>query len=263
MILPELSTVRLSLDGSVLTIELNRPHALNALTVRSGDELRAALTVAEDPAVRAVVVTGAGRAFSSGADLKDTAGPTLPSGLPDLERALNEHFNPAVLALRALPKPVVAAVNGPAVGIAVSIALACDLVLAARSAYFLLSFTGIGLVPDGGASVLIPARVGMGRFAQLALLAERLPAPSALDWGLVDGVEDDEGLAPAAAALGLRLAGGATGAYAQVKRLVDAGPLAGLPRALGLEAELQGARADSREFAEGVAAFLERRPPKY
>lgn len=263
MSLPDLTTLRLTRDGSVLTIELHRPAALNALTIQSALDLRAALEVAAAPDVRAVVLTGAGRAFSSGADLKDLDGPKLESGMPDFERALKEHFNAPVRALRSLPKPVVAAVNGPAVGIAVSYALACDTVLAARSAYFLLSFTNIGLVPDGGASALIPARVGAGRFAQLALLAERLPAEKALAWGLIDGVEDDDALRPAAAVLAQRLAGGATGAMAHVKRMVDAGPFAGLDAALDLEAELQGTRGESAEFAEGVTAFLERRPPRF
>ena len=263
MDLPELATVRLERDDAVLTIELHRPEALNALTVQSAIDLTAALEAAADPSVRAVVLTGAGRAFSSGADLMDQEGPKLESGLPDFERALKTYFNAPVRALRALPKPVVAAVNGPAVGIAVSYALACDHVLAARSAYVLLSFANIGLVPDGGASALISARVGAGRFAQLALLAERLPAEQALAWGLVDGVEDDEALRPAAAALAARLAAGANGAQAQIKRMVDAGPLAGLEAALDFEAELQGTRGESAEFAEGVSAFLERRAPRF
>ncbi len=263
MSLPDFETLRLTRDGAVLTIELHRPDALNALTIQSAVDLRGALEVAAEPRVRAVVLTGAGRAFSSGADLKDQGGPKLPGGMPDFERALKEHFNAPVRALRALPKPVVAAVNGPAVGIAVSYALACDLVLAARSAYFLLSFTNIGLVPDGGASCLIPARVGSGRFAELALLADRVGAEQALAWGLVDRVEEDAGLADAAAALAARLAAGAVGAQAEVKRMVDAGPLAGLDAALDLEAELQGTRGGAPEFVEGVTAFLERRPPRF
>jgi 2-(1,2-epoxy-1,2-dihydrophenyl)acetyl-CoA isomerase len=190
-------------------------------------------------------------------------GATDEDGRVDLGRSLREDFNRPVRALRDLPKPVVAAVNGPAVGIAVSYALACDHVVAARSAYVLLSFVNIGLVPDGGASALIPARVGAARFAQLALLGERLPAEQALAWGLVDRMTEDAELLPAAARLARGLAAGATGAQAAIKRMVNAGPLAGLDAALALEADLQGARGGDPEFQEGVAAFLEKRPPRF
>lgn len=259
---PDLETVRLAQAGGVLTIELHRPERLNALTTEVVGDLLAALDHARGDEVRAVVLTGAGRAFSSGADLR-SLGAAGDDGRVDLERSLREHFNGPVRALRDLPKPVVAAVNGPAVGIAVSYALACDHVLAARSAYVLLSFVNVGLVPDGGASALIPARVGAARFAELALLGERLPAERALAWGLVDRMTGDDELLPEAQALAGRLAAGATGAQASIKRMVNAGPLAGLDAALALEAELQGARGDDPEFHEGVAAFLEKRAPRF
>lgn len=255
----ELSTLNLHRDGSILTIEFNRPDSLNALTPQVADELREALTTAEDPGVRAVILTGAGRAFSSGADLKQP----MNDGPPKFDVALREHFNHPVRQLRALPKPVIAAVNGPCVGVAASYALACDFVLAAESAYFLLSFTAIGLVPDGGASALIPARIGAARFTQLAMLADRLPAAEALDWGLVDRVEADDALAGAARELAGRLAGSATEALALVKRMVNEGPLRNLEDALELEAELQGTRGTHPEFLEGVTAFLQKRPPTY
>jgi 2-(1,2-epoxy-1,2-dihydrophenyl)acetyl-CoA isomerase len=259
----ELSTLRLTRDGAVLTIEINRPERLNALTAETADDLRVALRLAEEPEVRAVILTGAGRAFSSGADLRSPIGDPLPSGAPDFESALREHFNWPVRQIRQLPKPVIAAVNGPAVGIATSYALACDHVVAARSAYFLLSFVNVGLVPDGGASALIPARVGAGRFTQLAMLAERLPAPEAHAWGLVDDVVDDQELRASALALAQRLADGATEAQAQVKRMVNEGPLRHLEDALELEAQLQGTRGDAPEFREGVTAFLEKRAPRF
>jgi len=259
---PDLETVRLAEAGGVLTIELHRPERLNALTSQVVDDLLAALDDARRPGIRAVVLTGAGRAFSSGADLRSMGAPGADGRL-DLERSLREHFNLPVRALRDLPKPVVAAVNGPAVGVAVSYALACDHVLAARSAYVLLSFVNVGLVPDGGASALIPARVGAARFAELALLGERLQAEQALAWGLVDRTCEDDELAGEAAALARRLAAGATGAQAAIKRMVNAGPLAGLDAALAFEAELQGARGDDPEFHEGVAAFLEKRAPRF
>jgi len=259
---PDLETLRLSEEQGVLTIELHRPERLNALTTQVARELLAALDHARGDGIRAVVLTGAGRAFSSGADLRSMGGPD-EDGRMDLGRSLREDFNLPVRALRDLPKPVVAAVNGPAVGIAVSYALACDHVLAARSAYVLLSFVNVGLVPDGGASALIPARVGAARFAELALLGERLPAERAAAWGLVDRMCEDAELLPEAAALARRLAAGATGAQAAIKRMVNAGPLAGLDAALAFEADLQGTRGDHPEFHEGVEAFLEKRPARF
>lgn len=256
-------TVLTTRDDAVLTIALHRPDALNALTVGLVEELRGALAEAEDPQVRAVVLTGSGRAFSSGADLKEGGAPLLPSGRPDFGTSLRDSFNWPVRMIRALPKPVVAALNGPTVGIAVSYALACDHVIAAQSAYLLLSFANVGLVPDGGASALIPARASGARFAELALLAERLPADRALEWGLVDRVVEGDALRDEAHALAQRLAEGPTGAQAAIKQMVNAGPLAGLEAALELEAELQGGRGDSDEFVEGVSAFLQKRPTAF
>jgi 2-(1,2-epoxy-1,2-dihydrophenyl)acetyl-CoA isomerase len=250
-------------DGDVLEITFNRPRTLNALSVKVADELCAALAIAEGDEFGAVLLTGEGRAFCSGADLKNLDGPKKRNGTNDFERALRQHYNHPVMAIRNLPKPVVAAVNGPAAGIAVAYALACDLVVAARSSYFLLSFLNIGLTPDGGASVLVPARAGTGRFARMALLCERLSAEEALGCGLVDQIEDDDAMLASARALAHRLAGGAQGAQALVKRMINEGPLAGLEAALALEAEIQGTRGDSPEFEEGVAAFLEKRPPRF
>jgi 2-(1,2-epoxy-1,2-dihydrophenyl)acetyl-CoA isomerase len=255
----ELQTLKLHRDGALLTIELHRPDSLNALTPQSADDLREALTSAEDPAVRAVVLTGAGRAFSSGADLKQP----MNEGPPRFDIALREHFNHPVRQLRALEKPVIAAVNGPAVGVAVSYALACDFVIAAESAYFFLSFAQVGLVPDGGASALIPARVGAAKFNKLAMLAERLPAREALEWGLIDEVTPEAEFRDAVQELAQRLTAGPTTAYALIKRMVNEGPLAGLDAALELEADLQGTRGTSPEFVEGVMAFLQKRAPKF
>lgn len=254
---PETPVLVEAADG-VLTIRLNRPAALNALNDELGRALAAALDQAADPGVRCVLLTGAGRAFSSGADLKGTDGPRLPGGAPDLERALREVFNRPVRQLRDLPKPVVAAINGPAVGIAASYALACDLVLAARSAYLMLPFTALGLVPDGGASCLIPARAGIGRFNRLALGAQPLPAETALTLGLIDRVVEDDALPDAAETLARTLAEGSTSAFAACKQLINAGPLAGLDGALALEAELQGRQSRTDAFARALAAFRAR-----
>ncbi len=174
----QLETVNVGVADAIATIELNRPQALNAWNAQLGADLLAALEQsAEDDAVRAVLITGAGRAFSSGADLKDVSGgESTPDGHPDVYKTLTERYHPIMHAIRAMPKPVIAAVNGPAVGIGCSLALCCDLIVAAESAYFLLAFVNIGLVPDGGSSLFVPSRVGMARASELAMLGERLPA---------------------------------------------------------------------------------------
>ena len=173
----QLETVNVSVADGAATIELNRPGMLNAWNAQLGADLLAALRAsAEDDAVRAVVITGAGRAFSSGADLKDlSGGETTPDGRPDVYRTLTERYHPIMQAIREMPKPVVGAVNGPAVGIGCSLALCCDLIVAAESAYFLLAFVNIGLVPDGGSSLFVPTRVGMAR-ASRAVDAGGAPA---------------------------------------------------------------------------------------
>ena len=157
--------------------------------------------------MRAVVITGAGRAFSSGADLKDfSGGETTPDGRPDVYKTLTERYHPIMQAIREMPKPVVAAVNGAAVGIGCSLALCCDLIVAAESAYFLLAFVNIGLVPDGGSSLFVPTRIGMARATELAMLGERMAAAKALEWGLINRVVPDERFAEETAALAARLA---------------------------------------------------------
>jgi 2-(1,2-epoxy-1,2-dihydrophenyl)acetyl-CoA isomerase len=255
--------VALHRDGAVLTIELNRPDSLNAWNQALGEELLAAVReAAGDEAVRAVLVTGAGRAFSSGADLR--AGfETTPDGHPDVRKALTERYHPIITGIRAMPKPVVAAVNGPAVGIGCSLALACDLVVAAESAYFLLAFVNIGLVPDGGSSVLVPERVGFARAAEMAMLGERIAAPHALGRGRVNRVVPDAELANAARELAERLAAGPTRSYAGSKRQLNAWRFARMESQLELEAEIQQEMAASGDFREGVQAFLERRSPRF
>lgn len=260
-----MAAVNLTVAGGLATIELNRPDALNAWNADLGDELRAAVArTAADDAIRAVLVTGAGRAFSSGADLKDLAGRAVtPDGRPDLRKVLVEAYHPIVTGIRHMPKPVVAAVNGAAVGIGLSLALSCDLVVAAESSYFLLAFVNIGLVPDGGSSLFVPARVGSARAARLAMLGERLPAPTAHAWGLVDEVVADDALRGEAEALARRLAAGPTRAYAGIKRQLNASVYARLEEQLALEADLQQDMAGSSDFAEGVAAFASKRQPVF
>src|SRR3954471_20224473 len=184
-------TVTLLRREGAAVIELNRPETMNAWNTQFGlDLLDAVRSVSADESIRAVMITGAGRGFSSGADLKAGFDPT-PEGHPDVLTALRERYHPIIVGIRRMPKPVIAAVNGPAVGIGCSLALASDLILAAESAYFLLAFVNIGLVPDGGSSVFVPVRVGHTRAAEMATLGERVRAPEALDWGLINRVWPD------------------------------------------------------------------------
>ncbi|MBV9194316.1 MAG: enoyl-CoA hydratase [Solirubrobacterales bacterium] len=261
----ELETVELEVTDRVAWITLNRPEALNAWTRRLGQDMLTALEhAAAEPLIRAVVFTGAGRAFSSGADLK-AAGEVQPGadGGTDVEGLLRDVHHPLILRVRTVPKPVIAAVNGPAVGIGCSLALACDLVLACESAYFLLAFVNIGLGLDGGASMLVPARVGHARAFEMAYLGERLPAARALEWGLVNRVLADGEFAPAVRALAVRLAAGPPGSYAAIKRTINQGLYERFEEVLSLEARLQQERVESKDFGEGVAAFAQKRSPEF
>jgi 2-(1,2-epoxy-1,2-dihydrophenyl)acetyl-CoA isomerase len=250
-------------NGAELRIELNRPDTMNAWNEQFGIELRDAVQqAAEDDSVRSVTITGAGRGFSSGADLKAGFQPT-PEGHPDVETVLRERYHPIITTIRTMPKPVLAAVNGPAVGIGCSLALACDLILAKESAYFLLAFVNIGLVPDGGSSVLIPARVGHARAAEMALLGERIPALKALDWGLINRVAADDAFDEEVDALAEQLATGPTRSYAGSKRQLNAWIYRGMEQQLELEATIQQEMAASSDFVEGVQAFLAKRPPEF
>jgi 2-(1,2-epoxy-1,2-dihydrophenyl)acetyl-CoA isomerase len=255
-------TVNLHRDGGAATIELNRPEALNAWNGALGDELFDAVrSVAADDGVRAVVITGAGRAFSSGADLRDVSGreARTPEGHVDLRRVLTERYHPIITTIRTMPKPVLAAVNGPAVGIGLSLALAADLVVAAESAYMTLAFVNIGLVPDGGSSLFVPSRVGLARATEMAMLGERVTAAQALDWGLINRVVPDAEFPDEVAELRDRLAGGPTRSYAGTKRQLNHWLYTRMEEQLGLEADIQQEMAASGDFAEGVAAFIEKR----
>jgi 2-(1,2-epoxy-1,2-dihydrophenyl)acetyl-CoA isomerase len=256
-------TVSWERSGGVGRITLNRPDTLNAWTAQLGRDLKQAITVdAADPSVRAVLITGAGRGFSSGADLKDGFEPA-DDGLPDLRKELDELYHPIIAGVRRLEKPVVAAVNGPAVGIGASLAFACDLVLAGESAFFGLAFVNIGLMPDGGSTLFVPAAVGKARAFQMALLGERVSAQQALDWGLVNYVHPDARLMEEADALVEKLAAGPTRSYAGSKRALNQMLYPDLEGQLDLEAEIQHSLARSDDFLEGVGAFVEKRPPAF
>ncbi len=250
-------------SGAIGRLTLNRPDTLNAWNAAFGRELKHVVErdAAQD-SVRAVLVTGAGRGFSSGADLKAGFEPA-DDGMPDIRRELRDIYHPAIAGVRALRKPVVAAVNGPAVGIGCSLALACDLVMAAESAYFGLAFVNIGLMPDGGSTAFVPPSVGKARAFQMALLGERVPAPQALEWGLVNWVHPDERLMDEANALVERLAAGPTRSYASSKQALNNFIYRDLAAQLDLEAELQHALGRTRDFVEGAAAFVQRREPAF
>ncbi len=261
----ELETVNVRFAQGAATVELNRPQALNAWNAQLGaDLLRALRDIAADAAVRAVVVTGAGRAFSSGADLRDVSGgKTTADGHPDVYTTLTERYHPIMKIVREMPKPVIAAVNGPAVGIGCSLALCCDLILAAESAYFLLAFVNIGLVPDGGSSLFVPTRVGMARASELSMLGERLPAARALEWGLINRVIADEAFDSEVDALASRLAAGPTRSYGGTKRQLNSWLYSRMDEQLELEARIQQEMAGSADVLEGMTAFLEKRPPRF
>jgi 2-(1,2-epoxy-1,2-dihydrophenyl)acetyl-CoA isomerase len=250
-------------SDAVGRLTLNRPDSLNAWTAQFGGELRQVLEgEAADPSVRALLITGAGRGFSSGADLK--AGfDQADDGRPDVRKELHEIYHPVIAAVRELEKPVVAAVHGPAVGIGASLAFACDLVLAAESAFFGLAFVNVGLMPDGGSTLFVPAAVGKARAFQMALLGERLPAQKALDWGLVNFVHPDDRLLEEAEALAGKLAKGPTRSYASSKKALNRMLFPDMQRQLDLEAELQHQLARTDDFTEGVAAFVEKREPAF
>jgi 2-(1,2-epoxy-1,2-dihydrophenyl)acetyl-CoA isomerase len=251
-------------EGGVGKLTLNRPETLNAWIRDFGRELLDVITKeAADPEVRAVLVTGAGRGFSSGADLKAGFEPAEDDGKPDVRSELHNVYHPVIVGFRRLPKPIVAAVNGPAVGIGCSLALACDLILAAESAFFGLAFVNIGLMPDGGSTLFVPAAIGKARAFEMAMLGSRVSAEQALDWGLVNRVVADDKLAAEAGELAANLAAGPTRSYAGTKEALNRMLYPDMEGQLDLEAELQHALARTEDFVEGVTAFVSKREPAF
>jgi 2-(1,2-epoxy-1,2-dihydrophenyl)acetyl-CoA isomerase len=252
------SDVLVTRDGGVLTITLNRPDVLNAFNRAMHEALAAALKEARDPAVRVVVLTGAGRGFCVGQDLKE-----LRDATGDVAERLRSTFNPNVAALRALEKPVIAAVNGPAAGAGLSFACACDLRVASDRATFVPAFINIGLIPDTGGSYFVARLLGYARAFEWLTSGRRLTASEAHAWGLVSEVVDDDALAERAAELASSLAAMPTRGIGMTKRLLDRAATSALAEHLEWEAQLQAAAAESDDFAEGVAAFLEKREPRF
>jgi 2-(1,2-epoxy-1,2-dihydrophenyl)acetyl-CoA isomerase len=247
----------------VATLTLNRPDKLNAFTVELHRALAASLdAIAADATIRAVLLTGAGRGFCAGQDLAERAA-IMASGAPAGPSALETWYNPLIRRLRRLEKPVVCAVNGVAAGAGANVALACDIVLAARSASFIQSFARIGLVPDAGGSYVLPRLVGIARASALAMLGDKLSATQAAEWGLIWRVVEDAALMGEATALARHLAQQPTRALALIKQALNASPGNTLDQQLDLERDLQKEAAATEDFREGMAAFLEKRSAKF
>jgi 2-(1,2-epoxy-1,2-dihydrophenyl)acetyl-CoA isomerase len=259
----DFTRVRLDIDGAVGTITLNHPEVMNAVSLEMLEGLGQALDAVEDRAngVRCVIMTGAGRGFSAGANLQPPKEDN--KARRDAGSVLETHYHPVLRRLRNLPTPFVTAVNGAAAGVGMSFALMGDLVLCARSAYFLQAFRRIGLVPDGGSTWLLPRLIGKARAMELSLLGEKLPAETALDWGLVNRIYDDARLMTEAKAIAAGLADGPTVALGLIRRLYWQSNDNSFEQQIDLERQLQRTAADSVDFKEGVRAFLEKRPAKF
>jgi len=251
-----MSEVLTARDGGVLTITLNRPEVFNAFNSALHAGLRDALEEAADPSVRAVVVTGAGRGFCAGQDLKEFA--EMPESIRE---RLEQTYHPNIRAIRALPKPVIAAVNGPCAGAGLSLAAACDIRIAADNATFVPGFIGIGLVPDSGGSWFVHRLLGFARAFEWMTSNRKLTAAEAQAWGLVSEVTDD--LPARATELAATYAALPTRGVGLTKQLFEHAFTASLEEQLELEAALQQEATETADFAEGVAAFLEKRPPRF
>lgn len=255
-------TILFSLQDGVARLTLNRPDKLNAFNTAMHEEVRRALAEVREREARVLVLTGAGRAFCAGQDLGDRAvAPGSPEA--DIGASVRKHYNPLILALRRLPLPVVAAVNGVAAGAGANIALACDLVIAAESASFVQAFCRLGLVPDSGGTWLLPRLAGHARAMGLTLLGERLSAEQAAAWGLIWRCVADGDLASTVDSLARELAAGPTRGYARTKEALQASWHHTLEQQLDLERDFQGELGASPDYREGVAAFIEKRKAQF
>ena len=257
----EYETILTEKIGDVMKITLNRPERLNAASLDMANDLSLALYNLEG--ARSVLITGAGRAFCSGADLQARGGASATSGGDTSHRALMNHYNPLVSQILRLPLPVVTAVNGPAAGVGCSIALAGDFVLAARSAYFLQAFVNIGLVPDGGSTWLLARTIGKARATRMMMLGEKISAEHAEEWGLIYKAAQDDALMAEALEMATRLAAGPTVSYATMKRNILTALDGGLAEVLVAEAEGQRIAGASADAMEGGMAFLQKRKAEF
>jgi 2-(1,2-epoxy-1,2-dihydrophenyl)acetyl-CoA isomerase len=254
------TTIIYETDGAVARVTLNRPDVLNAITAEMSEELLDALERVKDPNVRAVLLTGAGRAFSAGADLGANWDPAEPVDLlPGFERL----WNPLIVGFRALPKPIVSAVNGAAVGYAAAMALSADVILASEKGFFMTAVASAGIMPDGGLTALLPASLGLGRTASMVFLGQRLTAADAHAYGLVAEVCAPEALEARSRAIAAQLAAGPTRTFAATKQALNAFAYPRLAEQLDLEAQLQQRLTETHDYMEGTAAFKDRRPPAF
>jgi 2-(1,2-epoxy-1,2-dihydrophenyl)acetyl-CoA isomerase len=258
----EYQNIRFDVTDGVARLTLHRPERLNSFTTEMHAEVRAALARVAEAGARVLVITGAGRGFCAGQDLNDRA--VAPGGAPpDLAHSIEQNYKPLVLALRALPLPVIAAVNGVAAGAGANLALACDLVIAARSAVFVQAFAKLGLVPDSGGTWLLPRLVGTARALGLALLGEKLSAEQAAAWGLIWRCVEDAELEALVADLARHFASAPTRGLARTKQAIYEGLTRTLPEQLDVERDYQGELGRSADYAEGVAAFAAKRTPRF
>jgi 2-(1,2-epoxy-1,2-dihydrophenyl)acetyl-CoA isomerase len=258
----EFQRAKLDIEGNVGIVTLNHPEVMNAVSTEMIGGIMNALAEVENPknGLRCLVVTGAGRGFCAGANLQPSGS---VSGSRDAGSVLETHYHPMLRKLRELPMPIVSAVNGAAAGVGMSIALMGDMVLCARSAYFLQAFRRIGLVPDGGSTWILPRLIGRARAMELSMMGEKLPAEKALEWGLIYKVVDDAKLMDDAKALARDLANGPTVSLSLIRKLYWDSEENTYEQQLNLERQMQGKAGRSADFGEGVRAFLEKRPAKF
>ena len=257
------NNIEYSVDQGVAVLKLNRPDALNSFTAEMHGEVREVLaSAAGDRSVRAVLLTGNGRGFCAGQDLNDRA--VAPGeSMPDLGDSVENYYNPLIRLITTMEKPVICAVNGVAAGAGANIALACDIVIAARSASFIESFAKLGLIPDSGGTWHLPRLVGMARAKGLAMLGPKVPAEQALDWGMIWQVVDDGELMDTALGLAQQMATQPTRGFAFTKQAFAASAANSLDEQLDLERDLMRAAGQTHDYQEGVKAFLEKRQPEY
>ncbi|MEX1036348.1 MAG: enoyl-CoA hydratase-related protein [Sneathiella sp.] len=255
------ATIKFDVQDGVAKITLNRPDKLNAFSDEMHEELRAIMPVLKGSDVRAILITGEGRAFGAGADL--SPGSLSGEGGFDAGETLEKNYNPLIVFVRTIDKPVIAAVNGIAAGASMSLALACDIVLAAKSATFLQAFCHIGLVPDAGSTFFLPRLVGSGKAMGLAMLGDKIPAEDAEKMGMIWKTYPDNELMPAAEALASRMAAGPTKGYALIKQAMNASLENDLETQLGIERDYQQIAGRTEDFVEGVSAFLGKRKANF
>lgn len=254
--------IRFAIEGGIARLTFNRPEKLNSFNTAMHAEIRDALARVQSPGARVLLITGAGRGFCAGQDLGDRAVAPGQQGV-DLGESIETHYAPLVLALRALPLPVIAAVNGVAAGAGANVALACDLVIAARSATFVQAFSKLGLVPDSGGTWILPRLVGTARAIGLTFLGEKLSAADAAAWGLIWRCVEDAELTATVEALAAQLAAAPTLGLARTKQAIQGAWTRTFAEQLAVERDLQRELGWSHDYAEGVAAFAEKRPPRF